>query len=308
MNSLALNQGEKGIVFNIQKFSVHDGPGIRTTVFMKGCPLHCLWCSNPESQNPFPDLMVRDILCKGCGACAEVCPQGAITITRESGRKIDRTKCNRCLLCVPVCIYHSLNICGKYMEVGDVIGEVLKDRLFYKNSGGGVTLSGGEVLLQGRFARNLLEQSKGEGLHTALDTSGFGPWKELEALLPFVDLLLFDLKHMDSAEHQKTTGMGNELILENLEKASQMVPVWLRIPLIVGFNTSLDHIKRVAFLGKKLGVQKLSLLPYHEGGKTKCEQLGRTYPLPEARAPGEEHIQALKGLVEQEGIKVSISN
>jgi len=194
------------------------------------------------------------------------------------------------------------------MEAGEVLEEVLTDRLFYKNSGGGVTLSGGEVLLQGRFAKKILELCKGEGLHTALDTSGFGSWKEMEALLPFIDLLLFDLKHLDRAEHQRKTGVSNELILENLGKASPMVPVWLRIPLIADFNASLDHIKRIAVLGKRLGVQKISFLPYHEGGKTKSEQLGWTYPLPEAQAPGEEHIQTLKGLVEQEGIKVSIGN
>ena len=299
---------DKGLIFNIQQFSVHDGPGIRTTVFLKGCPLRCLWCSNPESQDCSPSLMVRDILCKGCGACAEVCPREAITITPESGRKIDRAKCNQCLLCVPVCIYHSLNICGKYMEVGEVIGEVLKDRLFYKNSGGGVTLSGGEVLLQGRFVGNLLEQCQSEGLHTALDTTGHGSWRELEALLPFVDLLLFDLKHLDSIEHQRTTGVGNELILKNMGKASRMVPLWIRIPLIAGFNDSEEHIRKIAAVGRQMDAQKISFLPYHEGGKSKSEQLGRTYPLPEAKAPDEEHVQILKGIVEQEGIKVSIGN
>jgi pyruvate formate lyase activating enzyme len=308
MTSPTKKKEEKGLVFNIQQFSVHDGPGIRTTVFMKGCPLHCLWCSNPESQNIFPDLMVRDIRCKGCGACVEVCPQGAVTITLEQGRKIDRGRCNRCLLCVPVCIYRSLNSCGTYMDVGEVMGEVLKDRLFYKNSGGGVTLSGGEVLLQDRFVGQLLEQCKREGLHTALDTSGYGSWEILAALLPFVDLLLFDLKHLDSSEHKRTTGVGNQRILGNLEKASRMVPVWLRIPLIAGFNDSEEHVKKIAALGRRIDAQKISFLPYHEGGKSKNEQLGRSYPLPEAKAPQEEHIETLQDIIEKEGIKVSVGN
>jgi pyruvate formate lyase activating enzyme len=192
------------------------------------------------------------------------------------------------------------------MDVHEVMAEVLKDRLFYKNSGGGVTLSGGEVLSQGRFVGKLLEQCKSEGLHTALDTSGYGPWKEMEALLPFVDLLLFDLKHLDSKEHRRTTGVGNERILENLEKASGMVPVWLRIPLMAGFNDSEAHIKKIAALGRQFDAQNISLLPYHEGGKSKNEQLGRIYPLPEAMAPPEAHIHNLRGIIEKRGMKVSV--
>jgi glycyl-radical enzyme activating protein len=302
-----MNQ-EKGLIFNIQKFSVHDGPGIRTTVFLKGCPLRCLWCSNPESQDFSPELMVRDILCKGCGACVEICPRGAITITREEGRKIDRIRCDRCMECIPACLYQAVQICGNYLTVDEVLKEVLKDRLFYKNSGGGVTLSGGEVLMQGWFARAVLEQCKGEGLHTALDTSGFGPWKELESLLAFVDLLLFDLKHLDTKEHQRTTGVGNEGILENLTKASRLVPVWLRVPLLAGFNDSEGHIKKIAALGRKFKAEKISLLPYHEGGKSKSEQLGRYYPLPEATAPSDLHIQFLKSIIEKEGLTVTIGN
>lgn len=299
---------DKGIIFNIQRFSVHDGPGIRTTVFMKGCPLHCPWCSNPESQDFALSLMARDVLCRGCGACVEACAQEAITITPEAGRRIDRAQCNGCLLCAQACLYHALHICGASMETDEVLREVLKDRVFYKNSGGGMTVSGGEPLAQSGFVMQLLEQSKREGLHTALDTCGYGPWADLEALLPFVDLLLFDIKHLDSSEHKRTTGRGNELILENLEKAAGLVPLWLRIPLIAGFNDSPDHIKRIALLGKAMGAQRISLLPYHEGGRAKNEQLGRPDQLAGVKAPSDQHIHTLQGIIERAGLKVTIGN
>jgi pyruvate formate lyase activating enzyme len=257
--SRSLNDdGETGLVFNIQKFSVHDGPGIRTTVFMKGCPLHCLWCSNPESQDFSPELLVRDINCKGCGACVKACTRGAITITKKDGRKIDRRKCDQCLLCVESCLYNSLHRCGKYMTVKEVVDEVIQDRLFYKNSGGGVTISGGESLAQSRFAGAVLAECKKEGLHTVLETSGYASWKEMEAVLRFVDLTLFDIKQLDSDEHKRTTGVKNKIILENLRKAAMISNIWLRIPLIAGFNDSLEHIKEIVLLGKGIGIQKIS--------------------------------------------------
>jgi pyruvate formate lyase activating enzyme len=194
------------------------------------------------------------------------------------------------------------------MEAGEVLEEVLKDRMFYKNSGGGVTVSGGEALSQSGFVIHLLEQCKREALHTALDTSGYGRWEELKALLPLVDLMLFDLKHLDSEEHHRTTGVGNEIILENLEKASKMTRIWLRIPLIAGFNDSVDHVKKIARVGKDMGAQKVSFLPYHEGGRSKSEQLGRPDQLLKVEAPSDEHIHTLKGIVEREGLKVTIGN
>ena len=302
------NNGEKGLIFNIQRFSVHDGPGIRTTVFMKGCPLNCLWCSNPESRDFFPNLLVRDNNCKGCGACVKSCPKGAIIITKKQGRKINWRKCNQCLLCAEACIYNSLNICGRYTEVKDILDEVMKDKDFYKNSGGGITISGGEPLSQSKFVTKLLEACKKEELHTALDTTGYASWEKMEKVLRFVDLVLFDVKHLDSDEHKRMTGVGNNLILENLIKASKGTFIWLRIPLIARFNDSEEHIKNIAILGRNIGAKKISLLPYFEGGKSKSEQLGRSYQLPEAMAPSDEHIDYLKKIIEKEGIIASVGS
>lgn len=299
---------EKGVVFNIQRFSVHDGPGIRTTVFMKGCPLRCLWCSNPESQDFFPELMVRDINCKGCGECVKACPKGAITITKKEGRVIDRNKCDQCLICADTCIYNSLNVCGRYMTAEEILDEVMKDIDFYKNSGGGITVSGGEPLSQCEFVTALLKDCKKEGLHTALDTTGYAPWEKMEKVLRSVDLVLYDIKHLDPHEHKRTTGVGNSLILENLIKASKVTDIWLRIPLIADFNDSEEYIKDIVILGKNIGAKKISLLPYHEGGRSKSEQLGLSYQFPDGIAPSDEHINNLKEVVGKGGIKAAIGN
>jgi len=299
---------EKGLIFNIQKFSVHDGPGIRTTVFMKGCPLQCLWCSNPESQSFLPELLVRDINCKRCGACVGICPRGAITLTKKTGRIINRQRCDQCLLCVQSCLYGSLNQCGQYSSVKDVLHEVLQDKMFYKNSGGGVTLSGGEPLSQSRFVRNVLAECKKEGLHTTLETAGHCSWSDMEKVLGFVDLILFDIKHLDSHKHQKATGIKNNILLENLQKTASRSNIWLRVPLIAGFNDSADHIKQIAALGKDVDAQRVSLLPYHEGGKSKCRQLGTSYGFRGGRAPGDEQLRRLKKIIEQAGLEVSVGN
>ena len=300
---------KKGLVFNIQRFSIHDGPGIRTTVFMKGCPLKCLWCSNPESQRFTPDLVVRDIHCKGCGACVEVCPRQAITLSPGQGRKIDRERCDQCLKCVDACIYGALNACGTRMDVEEVLDEVLRDDAFYRNSGGGITVSGGEALVQPDFVRRMFSMSKEKGLHTTLDTTGCAAWKDMECILPFVDLILWDIKHLDPRVHRKATGVGNELILDNLHRAAALGKrIWLRMPLIAGFNDDPAHIAGVAALAKKVGAEKISLLPYHEGGVSKNEQLGRPYPFPQGKTPSEERVKFLKGIIDAEGINVTVGS
>jgi pyruvate formate lyase activating enzyme len=308
MNLPKKNDDGKGLIFNIQRFSIHDGPGIRSTVFMKGCPLNCHWCSNPESRDFFPNLMVSDMHCQQCGACEKICPQGAITLTPEAGRKIAWDKCNHCLACVDACIYNALNSCGKYMHLEEILDEVLKDKAFYRNSGGGMTISGGEALSQWEFVGHLLGEGKRLGLHTALDTSGYAPWETMEKVLPPVDLILWDIKHLNPREHKKITGVENQIILENITNASKTKPLWLRMPLIAGVNDSDTHLAKLIDLAQAVAAEKISLLPYHEGGKSKCEQLGRPYPFPEGRAPSDERIESIKAMIEKQGINLSIGS
>jgi pyruvate formate lyase activating enzyme len=294
---------ETGIIFDIQRFSVHDGPGIRTTIFIKGCPLSCAWCSNPESQSMKPQLIVRDIRCQGCGACVKVCPQKAITINGSGLRKINWELCNACLECVAVCVYQSLNAAGKSVNVRDVVSEALKDRTFYNRSRGGVTISGGEPLGQHGFVTSLCRNLKHEGLHVALDTSGYAAPEKLMALLPFLDMVLYDIKHLDRDLHKQYTGVANDIILSNLRSMAGRVKIWLRIPLIAGFNDSPDHIDQVIALAREVTAEKISFLSYHEGGMSKCNQIGKTYQMPDAKAPDKEHLALLQSKVTEAGLK-----
>jgi pyruvate formate lyase activating enzyme len=297
---------ESGIIFDIQRFSVHDGPGIRTTVFIKGCPLSCAWCSNPESKSPKPQLIVRDIKCQGCGNCVRVCPCKAVTIEETGKRVINWELCDNCLECVPGCLYHSLNISGRTVRVNDVVKEALKDNIFYQRSGGGVTISGGEPLGQHEFTTGLCRALKQEGLHVALDTSGCADTGRLTALLPWLDLVMYDIKQLDNELHRQHTGVDNGLILSNLRTLAGKVRIWLRMPLISGFNDSIEHTVKMIDLAKEAGAEKISFLPYHEGGMSKCSQIGKTYAMQGASAPSKEHLALLQDKVTQAGLKCGI--
>ena len=296
----------KGLVFNIQRFSLHDGPGIRSTVFMKGCPLRCRWCSNPESWNPYPEIITHDAKCIRCGKCEQICPVGAITIGSE-GRKIDRARCTLCLKCAEVCPSGAISITGEYMTVDQVLREVESDRLFYQHSGGGVTVSGGEPLFQWEFTYELLKACKEKDLHTALDTTGYSSWDRIERVLEYVDLVLFDIKHMDPKQHKKGTSKSNLLILGNAARiAARKVRLWLRVPLIPGYNDSRENIEKVAQFGLKIGAEKISILAYHEWGRPKYEQLGRRYSFTGVKPPEDGHVQRTRELIEGFGIEVGI--
>ncbi len=299
-----------GRIFSIQRYSIQDGPGIRTTVFVKGCPLRCKWCSNPESQNLHAEVMARRQKCEGCGECMAACPRDAIELV-EGVVHIHRSRCDLCMECVEACPTGTLEVTGKEITVEEAVEECSRDEPFYRNSDGGVTLSGGEPLYQPEFALHFLRACKERSLSTALDTCGHAPWEVLEGILAYTDLVLFDVKHLDPGMHCEGTGVKNDLILENLRKtsASGGTRVWIRIPLIPGYNDSEEHARALADLLGTMPVEKISLLDYHEWGKPKYEFLGRKYPLerdgPEDR---ERRLEGTKEIIESAGLCVTIGH
>ncbi len=284
-------QANQGMVFNIQRYSIQDGPGIRTTVFLKGCPLSCLWCSNPESQKSGPELMFRPTLCDGCGKCLSACPVSAMQVW-EGKLRIDRARCNGCMFCISACLRNALDIAGKLTTVDQVITEVQKDQPFYGTSGGGVTISGGEPLFQPEFTVRILEESHLIGIHTCLETAGYSSRKVIEMVLPHTDLFYYDLKHMNNEAHQKLTGVPVEPILDNLRFIdAAKKEIVIRVPLIPGRNDSEENITETARFSASLkSVSRIDILPYHRFGEGKYAGLGREYPLTGVASPSEEAL------------------
>lgn len=274
-----------GIVFNIQKYSVHDGPGIRTVVFLKGCPLRCRWCSNPESQKTQPQIVYNPTKCltlDHCVRCLEVCTAGAIQKGPENRIHIDRETCTECLLCAGACPSKALNFYGESMTVAQVIARVEEDSAFYSRSGGGLTLSGGEPMHQAEFAVGLLQEARRRRIHTAMETCGFCRWEDLEKTCGFLDVLLYDVKSMDPEKHRVFTGVSNELILENLKKVKEAfpgLPLWVRTPVVPGFNDDLDEIRPILEHISGMPNTWFEALDYHRMGKPKYEYLGIEFPM-----------------------------
>lgn len=297
----------KGSIFDIKRYAVHDGPGIRTTVFFKGCSLNCSWCHNPEGKEREPQIMYRPEKCaEKCFACIPVCPPQAIS---KKGKKIkiDQTKCDLCGKCADVCVYEALEIIGKEITVEELIKEIEKDKLFYDQSGGGVTISGGEPFMQPEFLEVLLDELKKREIHTAVDTSGYVSPEILERLYPQVDLFLYDIKLMDKKKHKQYTGVDNSQILENLKTlSSKEKPVVVRIPLISGVNDDEKNILGLAQFLFSLNLNKINLLPYHRGWVEKYKRLRKKAPQGGFHPPSDKKSEEIKKTLENYGFSVKI--
>ncbi len=299
----------EGMIFDIKRFAVHDGPGIRTTIFLKGCPLHCLWCHNPESIAPGPELIARSSRCSRCFACIPACPVKAISKDEKGGPvSVDRKKCDLCGACAEACSYEALQIVGRRAKVDDVVAEAMRDRVFYEESGGGVTLSGGEPLAQPAFAEALLTAFQERGIHTALDTSGLARWAVLDRVASKADLILYDLKLMDGIAHKDQTGSPNSLILENfIRLASLGRAIDVRIPLVSGVNDGQAAIRaQIDFLRALPAVRRIDLLAYHKGGQEKYRNLGKQDCFRIFEAPSAERMEAVRRDFADAGFTVSI--
>ena len=301
----SINYNASGTVFDIQRFSLHDGPGIRTIVFLKGCPLSCKWCSNPESQNMKPVIMYKKNECLHCGRCINACSRKAISF--ENKTFIDRSICTGCGECANACPAGALVVKGKTMTVQQLIRELKMDATTYRRSGGGITLSGGEPLVQYEFAAELLRACKAQGWDTAIETTGAGITEAVEKVIPYVDTVLLDIKHLDTEKHKKFTGIGNEQILKNAARISQISSTVVRVPVIPGFNYSEEEIRAITEFAKMLrGVRTIHLLPYHTFGENKYDLLGRDYALADIKPLKPEELEHLKTMVEREGFQCII--
>ena len=304
-----MSPSHKGVIFNIQRYSIHDGPGIRTLVFLKGCPLHCLWCSNPESQAHPLEVMFFGDKCTSCAACLEACPGGARHM--EKGLiSIDKGRCQVCGRCVDICLNSAVQMAGNRVSVEAVLDIIEQDRMFYDESGGGVTLSGGEPGSQPDFAAAILERCRKKMISTAIETSGACPWPDLKKLIDHSDVVLYDIKHAEAEKHLQLTGAGNDLIKNNARLvAKSEKEMIVRVPLIPGINDDNENLEAICRFVKSLEtVGEVHLLPYHEYGRVKYKRLGRSYPLLKHAGldPDDIKLTAAKEIVQAAGFVVRV--
>jgi pyruvate formate lyase activating enzyme len=296
-----------GVIFNVQRYSTEDGPGIRTTVFIKGCPMYCPWCHNPEGLDSHPELMWYDVRCIAARECLEVCPQDALTLTPE-GMVIDRERCNGCGDCEEACPAAALEVIGKERTAADVAAEALRDRVFYEKSGGGVTLSGGEPALQDDFSLALMGMLKEEGIHLALDTCGGVRWERLKPLVDLSDLVLMDLKIMDEDKHLEHTGIPLKLVLDNARHVAELgLPLWIRTPVIPGYTDTEENVRGIArFVRSNLPtVERYDLLAFNNTCDAKYRRLDKLFPLSGESLISEEKIGGLARAAAEEGLDIA---
>jgi pyruvate formate lyase activating enzyme len=295
---------ETGLVFSIERYAVHDGNGIRTIVYLKGCPLRCLWCANPEGQEACPQLFFFEERCIGCGRCEAACPCGVAHRSAEGRAESDHAVCERCGRCADACPADARRLFGREMTVAEVLQAVLKDRAFYRKSGGGVTLSGGEPTAQPDFTRALLAACRNRGLNTAMETCGYTRFPLLAGIAEHLDLVLYDLKHMDREAHRRLTGVPNDLILENLKQLCDLgVAIIVRVPVIPGYNDTLENLTALAaFTAALPSVQTVELLPYHNYGSGKYARCCRAYALPDLPLPDLARMRELAAVIQAGGV------
>lgn len=293
-----------GTIFNIQKFSIHDGPGIRTTVFLKGCTMACSWCHNPESIARQPEIVFFPNKCIACRRCFGACPTGALRLEGDQ-RVYDREACRLCGRCAEACYAEAIVVEGREITSEETVAEILKDKPFYDHSDGGATCSGGEPLLQADFVADVFRRCHDAGVHTALDTAGHVPWDRFQVVLPHTDLVLLDLKLIDPERHRQATGVDNARILDNARRLARAdLPLWVRIPVIPGHTDDEANIAAIAaFVEPFPNVQQVELLPYHGFAESKYQRLERDYPLAGAQPPGADQMQRLARVIEGHGLK-----
>lgn len=297
-----------GIVYKIEKFAPHDGPGIRTVVFLKGCPLRCEWCSSPESQKLQPEMVYLSSDCTLCGKCLLICPHKAIT-REEDILVTDRKKCDNCGKCTEMCLTQARRMIGYEVTVEEIIAEISKDSIFYFNSGGGVTLSGGEITAQPQFATEILKACCEVGIHTTIETCAYSKWEDLNVILEYVGRAYVDIKCISMEKHKLLTGVDNEVILKNIRNIAELeyLELIVRVPVIPGLNDADEDWRQfVEFIKSLKRIYRVELLPYHRYGVHMYQAMARDYPLKDLKSPDDDYMERVKKIVENNGFEVQI--